>query len=116
MVKGGKGDGGNGKRGIYFSSVIFYIILYFLTKLSLISVRLTQIIYLTAKVVQLCFMNAKKYDLDFRGITLSKEAGDGADSATPFGSSAGSICLLLYISFLLSFCPSKKMAAQFTLR
>ena len=39
-----------------------------------------QIMYLTAKVVQLCFMNAKKYELDFRGITLSNGAGDGNDS------------------------------------
>ena len=48
-----------------------------------------QIMYLIAKVVQLCFVNAKKYELDFRGITLSNGAGDGADSSTPFGSSSG---------------------------
>ena len=47
-----------------------------------------QIMYLIAKVVELCFVNAKKYELDFRGITLSSGAGDG-DSSSPFGSGSG---------------------------
>lgn len=48
-----------------------------------------QIMYLTAKVVQLCFMNAKKYELDFRGITLSNSSGDGTDASSTFGASSG---------------------------
>ena len=48
-----------------------------------------QIMYLIARVVQLCFMNAKKYELDFRGITLSNSSGDGTDSSSTFGASSG---------------------------
>ena len=48
-----------------------------------------QIMYRIGKVVELCFMNAKKYDLDFRGITLSNGAGDGTDTGSPFGSGSG---------------------------
>lgn len=48
-----------------------------------------QIMYLIARVVQLCFANAKKYELDFRGISLSNGAGEGADASTPFGASSG---------------------------
>lgn len=48
-----------------------------------------QIMYLTSKVVQLCFLNAKKYELDFRGISLSNSSGDGTDSSATFGSSGG---------------------------
>lgn len=46
-----------------------------------------QIMYLIAKVVQICFANAKKYNLDFRGITLSGNNGSGDDSTQPFASS-----------------------------
>lgn len=48
-----------------------------------------QIMHRVGKVVELCFMNAKKYDLDFRGITLSNGAGDGTDTGSPFGSGSG---------------------------
>ena len=48
-----------------------------------------QIMYRIAKIVELCFMNCKKYDLDFRGITLSKSASDGDGDGSPFGSGSG---------------------------
>jgi len=47
-----------------------------------------QIMYLIAKVVQICFANAKKYNLDFRGITLSGSNGEGIDGNPAFGANA----------------------------